>query len=278
MKFLVVILTTILSANAITLNCAFSEIFSTTLRFFSYSCFNPVLSNSDENQIVTAVNGEHLGGRNNDDVLGLYLLFNYNLPFFPKGIENFFPNLNLLIINTTTITTLDGDELKPFNKLEFFGFHRFNLERVPGNLFKSTPMISRIMLNNNNIKHVDKDLFDGLEHLEVVDFRFNYCIDQRANNIAEIPSLVETLSANCTVTKERSCGDINETVCFLEEQNRSLISSVKDLTSKNKEITGKLVELSEENTKMSIILVKILNGVLELQNRIQQYERRAMLI
>lgn len=276
MKFLVIILATILSVNAITFNCAFSEVFSTTLRFFSYSCFNPVLSNANESQIVTAVNGEHFGGRTNDDVLGLYLLFNYQLPFFPKGIEKFFPNLSFLIINTTTITTLNGDELMPFNKLEMFAFHRLNLERVPGNLFKSTPLMSRILLSNNNIKHVDENLFDGLEHLEVVDFRFNYCIDQRANNVDEIPSLLENLKASCTVSEKTTCGDMHETICHLEDQNVYLISSVQDLTSKNARITEKLQQLTEENSKIWLILNEILKGVLDLKNRPKLFERFAI--
>lgn len=271
MKILLIFLATLLSANAIIFNCAFSEVFSTTLRFFSYSCFNPILSNTNGSYRVTAVNGIHFGGRTNEDVKGLYLLFNYHLPIFPRDIENFFPNLNLLIINTTTITTLDGTELVPFNNLELFAFHRLNLERVPGSLFRTTPKMARILLSNNNIKHVDDDLFDGLEYLEIVDFRSNYCIDHRADNKTEISLLIETLKANCSVpevtTEDPSCGgDMHATICILEDQNKNLITSVQDLTTKNEIITEKLLELSEANAKMWLVLNEILKAVLELQS------------
>lgn len=240
MKFLILIFATISAINSLTLDCPFETLNWANYLGEGYTCYTPKLSNIAENQRITAVTGTHETGKNNTNVKVLNISFNTNLTYFPRGIENFFPNLIAIFISHTNITAINGDELLPFPKLTHFQIAvNPHFERVPGNLFSNNPLLQVISFYKNNIKHVGEGIMNGLNSLRWIEFNRNYCINQLAYP-KDVPTLVEFLRNNCTdiypppttTTPAPICGDVNEVVCRLEQQNKFLIEKISSLENK----------------------------------------------
>lgn len=94
----------------------------------------------------------------------------------------------------------------------------------------------------------------------MLDFRGNPCASGFAINRTAIANLVETIQVNCvdihetTTTEGPSCGDLNEVVCHLQEQNQLLLQQ-------NVEIKEKLNELSQQHSEIKQTLDEILRQV-----------------
>lgn len=114
----------------------------------TYSCYK--LSVSNESETLSSVNGIHMNGKSNHDVGFLWLESALEFTKFPRGIENFFPNLIALGVQLGYISSLIGDELLPFSNLTWFVLNHNTVERIPGNLFASTPKVRSVWFNNNN--------------------------------------------------------------------------------------------------------------------------------
>lgn len=106
-------------------------------------------------------------------------------------MENFFPNLEALQLWSTGLSTLTGDELVPWVNLFWFQlYYSPRFERIPGNLFDSTPLMKHIGFHANNIKHVGENFLSNQPNLIFLSFGRNYCVNQTAyNNYTEIQSL-----------------------------------------------------------------------------------------
>lgn len=199
MKLLLIILAIFATSRALTFNCEFRIApygdFPTV-----YSCDNAIISNIREGEVLTAVYGVHMRGKSNDDVKGFVTRNLPHLTFFPRAMENFFPNLEGISITHSNIHTLAGDEL-PFPNLYFFDFSwNRNLERIGGNLFDTTPQMVLILFGENNIKFVGENFMSNLiyEDWLYLDFLQNYCINQFANTVPNIQALIKNLRTNCT--------------------------------------------------------------------------------
>lgn len=301
MKSLILIFAIISATNAITFNCTFQFVATTNLPS-TYTCNNAIVSNVEDGAYLRGVYGQHESGKSDSDVKYLFILHVTHLAVFPRGIENFFPNLEAIYIGNSSITSLSGDELEPFGNLFWLSFSRnADFERIPGNLFNSNPLMRHIQFYDNNIKHVGVNLFSSLTNLIFLDFRFNYCVHKWvSNNTAEIQVLINHLSTNCTdieitttttpltttlsttpmttTTEQSSCGDTNEIICDLQEQNQILIETnaemkeeIMNLNSKIDDMSTsmeeKFNELSQENAQMKQKLDEVLEGILELSTR-----------
>lgn len=308
MKFLFLLLTFTPSSLAIVLNCTFQlAIFDQLPQ--SYSCYEPILSNIGQSEQITAVFGNHLSGHTNDDVDLLWINNVHSLTYFPRGAENFFRNLKAIGIRNSNIENLIGDELDHFEKLVWFVLNYNLFERVPGDFFSGTPNLRALWLNNNRIKHVGESLLNSLQFLNYTNFYENYCINEAATSFEQMPRLIENLSNNCTdfelttaestttttTTEYPSCGNSNEIICNLQEQNEILIQKneelnfkidemslnleevvnsnnqmnqiMQEMTMQNEAMNQKLIQLSQENNQIKKMLDDVLEGILELSTR-----------
>ena len=267
MKSLIFILSIISTVRAVTFNCEFRFVESLNL-FSTYSCDDPIVSNVNESENLTAVSGTHMSGKTNNDVKGLFINHVPHLTFIPRGIENFFPNLQALGSFNTSISTLNGDELEPFTNLYWFRFVNIHgFERVPGNLFSSNPSMRHVDFSNNNIKHVGENFLNNNTNMIRLEFDNNYCVNQSAK-YTSIPPLIDHLRTNCTdievTTEEPSCGDFNEIICELQEQNLILMAKNEEMKEEIQVLNTKVDEMS---TNMDKKLDEVLEGILELSTR-----------
>lgn len=292
MKLPIFILAIISTAHAVIFDCFFTHL--TTVNLSStYSCYQPSLANINESEYLTAVYGQHSIGKSNVDVKGLIIDDIISLTYFPKSIEAFFPNLVAIRIRDTGIRALSGHELDPWVDLFWFKFqHNRNVVRLPPNLFDSTPQLKYIDFYNNNIKHVGEDVFSSLTNITLMDFRYNHCVNQLANNPVQFQALINHLRTNCTdiddstttqsttisTTEEPSCGNSDEIICNLQVQNEALMAmnlemkvEINELRiemgDKLAELSNQNSQLSQENVEIKQKLDEVIAGILELSTR-----------
>lgn len=222
-KFILLLIYIKSTVNSIEINCNYSIERSTKFGD-KYICFAK-LTKLNYNQSVEAVSGEHLDGKSNDDVDGVAFVSNLILNFIPQGLEKFFPELNVLGIIVHNITELKGNEFKNYTKLRNFMIQRGPLERISGNLFEFTPLLSSAGFMFNRIKFMSQNFLSSLKKLSTINFTENECIKDynEANTPEEIEKLVIELQEKCLevdeikTEKPVTLEDLNEEIKKMKE-------------------------------------------------------------
>lgn len=268
--FLIYLLTTICSTNAIIIDCEFvtGGVNSGNVSLFEdYTCWVTGMNLSDNATHVTGYTGTHWTGYTNALVKGLFLIENcpsINLAVFPKKISSIFSNLQAFFIDDCGIENVDGNELDDFTNLRLFILQKSLINRIPGNFFSANPYVRYIEFSDNPIERVGRGLLDNLTRLEKVWFIRNTCINKSATNSSLIPALIETLNDNCEDFEETtslasttvsmsttplSCevGDIIDLVCGQEE-------SLAELQVKNGALEIEINSLKAENAEINALI------------------------
>jgi hypothetical protein len=197
----------------------------------------------------------------------------HNLTFIPKGILNVFPNATNLYFAGCAIATLNSDDLEDIPTLEIFVIYNGDIEHVPGDFFVSTPNIKVAAFYVNKIQQVGEGLFENLQSLERVDFRYNSCINERAWNASQIPGLIENLRLKCpeietttlsttistttlSTTEAPRCSidDFEDFVCGLDEEIENLKETDEILESKVENLT---TNLSDQNVEIESLKAQV---------------------
>lgn len=147
--------------------------------------------------MVTSVTGVHESGKSNMDVLHFdsqNKIFNY----FPQNLNNFFGNINHILIYSANISTLTKKDLQQFgSKLQKFWFYKNQLEVLEADLFEDTPNIEWIYLDENKLKFVERGTFVKLQKLSQFYCRKNPCHNGGASTRSSVISLTEQIENNC---------------------------------------------------------------------------------
>jgi hypothetical protein len=149
------------------------------------------------NNFITEVSGTHENGQSNDDVTVLWL-YDTRCTFFPQNIESFFPNLESIQIVNASLSEIHGDDLKPHIDMQFLMLTNNLLETVEKNLFEHNKRLKLIDLSNNRIKFVDVSAFDGLSELAFLYFYGNPCRDDAAQDDKnDVQRLITEICCSC---------------------------------------------------------------------------------
>ncbi|KAG5668281.1 hypothetical protein PVAND_016228 [Polypedilum vanderplanki] len=207
--------------------CEFEKVKYSTVGSVYQCTTHYVKTSSDET--ITGVIGSHLSGYTNSDVESIVIYGDHKLPFFPRGIKNFFPYIKALFIDGTTMDALYGDELDEFSDLKIFWFEWSYLTTISSKLFEKTPKIADIEFNFNKIERVGKDLFTNVNitQLESLYFLYNRCINQKGRNLHEIFSLINELKENCPFDDDFSVTTNIATTTFADKTTTSSATALK---------------------------------------------------
>jgi Leucine-rich repeat (LRR) protein len=127
---------------------------------------------------------DHVFGKSDEDVEALFFTF-CEFSYVPQGFSNFFPNLKLLSIFDTKIKGICRNDLKEYKKLQYLFMMKTDIKHIPVDLFADNPGLIRISFNGSQIKTIEPNAFDQLQHLKLLDLRDNPCIDMCFNSNEE---------------------------------------------------------------------------------------------
>lgn len=151
---------------------------------------------------VTQILGDHMLGRRNAEVEAFRMLNNDLVSMLPRNIESFFPNLLVLDLRRSGLTSITAEDLSHWPDLSVFFAGSNEIEEIDGDLFQNSPRLSWIDFFNNLISNIGVNLLSNLNELTYVDFGHNPCINIWANTPEGIENLKAQLLAQCPPTVE----------------------------------------------------------------------------
>jgi hypothetical protein len=158
------------------IKCEFAP--NTWPTFFKvYECkVTSEFSVTSPHQIISSISGSHETQKTNDDVTAFYV---NNLPceFFPIGLENFFTNIEVIVLSNTGMKSLTNADLQPFPKLKFFVATGHEIKSIQSDLFFGNKNLQVLGFNDGMLEYVGRNLLTHLKNLYSVDFNKNVCID-----------------------------------------------------------------------------------------------------
>lgn len=191
------------TVEAFTIHCTFLNAVWPSLGL-SYTCrVHRSLRVTSPNQLPTSVRGIHLAGRSNANVRMINFDDIDDLTVIPRGLSQFFPNLQGIRIHDSDVRIINGNELNEYINLRWFSLYDSYASRIPGNLFSSNANMIYVSFDGNYIREVGEDLFNPIRNVRSMDyigFLFNICINQAATTPDGIDRLLVDLKARCSDT------------------------------------------------------------------------------
>ncbi|CRK91140.1 CLUMA_CG004826, isoform A [Clunio marinus] len=199
-RFIFVIILLCSTAQSLEFECFFYKINSSIIGEL-YNCDATVIHTGNPN-VLEAVRGNHSAGLNNYLVQSINMNdYSHQLRQLPSNIYQFFPSLVEINVRNSGLMSITADDLQPFPLLFVLGVTDNNITHLDGNLFQHTPNLRMVNFMNNRIETVGPGLLDGLEPLRqlgsAVIFWNNVCIDESAFYREDIEALIQTLETNC---------------------------------------------------------------------------------
>src|SRR5690349_21755102 len=139
-----------------------------------YSCDAKILQYGQEIEKVTEVLSSHMKGQSNLSVK-LLNIEKQSYGKIPKGITDFFPNLEGLLVQDCELRNISRSDLKTFPKIKYLTLMGNQIDHLDNDLFSSTPNLVFINLAWNLIKSIGADVFTSLRYLQSVSLYRNPC-------------------------------------------------------------------------------------------------------
>lgn len=198
----IVLLAIVSSISGVKIQCMYEQMaWGTTNVGIFYTCRGTVIS-WENPKVVTEITGYHFPGKKNADVTAINIGGSLLLSTVPRGIETFFPYLQVFQWKPTNevygnITTVDSSIFKPFPNLLIIAIQYNKLKNLDGNLFQYTRKVKELYLGGNLLEHAGYDLLTGLNDLVYVQIHGNTCINFVANSPQTIKDLKAQLPIKC---------------------------------------------------------------------------------
>lgn len=97
--------------------------------------------------------------------------------YFLKGIEKILENIMMFRIKSCRLLEIHQSDLKPFTKLVFINLGNNEIKILEKGLFDFNLDLQVVGFESNKIVHIDSNIFDNLLNLDHFWFEENPCID-----------------------------------------------------------------------------------------------------
>lgn len=210
-----------------------------------YTC-KPNVTNSGRLDFLTEVRGNHLQGKEHENVEAIYVLAQI-LHFLPSNLASYFPNLRAIWCYESKLLEISAENLRPFPNLMELGVRTNQLESIDGDLFKHSPKLKWIYFSDNQIQHVGYDLLTDSKDLQAAIFERNPCINANAQGQIAIQELNKLLPIKCRCEIKCSIGtDVKNMMIKMEILEESNIQDKKQMTEMMIIFEERLVELEKQ--------------------------------
>lgn len=162
----------------------------------SYTCVANVRFDDGDERNVSQVSQNHIDGLSNEKVKALQI-DHQGLLHMPRGVEQFYSNLQTLRIFYTLISEISSEDLK-LSQLEMLAVHDTLIRTLSGDLFQHTPKLSVINFSNSRISHIGLNVLRSMYKFKSVYLKNNVCVNVKAENDMEaVAEIINTLAIDC---------------------------------------------------------------------------------
>lgn len=121
----------------------------------------------------------------------------------PRGIRNFFPNLEALEMVATRLREITWEDFEGLHRLKSLNFKGNKLQTLDGSTFQSLPQLHTISLSHNPLRHINLDTFNKSRKLKAIYLKNTSCIDQdKEGSTKEIKKYLDLLQIRCPPSLE----------------------------------------------------------------------------
>jgi len=150
------------------INCNFGIVTFYDENLFTCSIKDQKIPESCEFKII----GQLEGRKTTEDVLCVEFE-NCTVTKIPQGLTKIFPNMNILRIFNSKLKDICKNDLVEYNNFKRFHFDQNELKFLPGNLFEGFKNLELISFWGNKLKVIEPNILDGLDKLKYVNFQGN---------------------------------------------------------------------------------------------------------
>lgn len=149
------------------------------------------------NRNVTGLSGTSKAGKMPSDVQSL-IIRDRTCQYFPRQLEKFMPNLEMVVIERSGLKEIQSNDLKPLKKLRFLYLSSNNLEILEDHLFEENSRLEIVNIDSNSIHAIGFSILKPLTSLKEISFLNNRCINESASNSTAIAKLKKSIVVKCS--------------------------------------------------------------------------------
>jgi hypothetical protein len=227
MKCLVILITLIIihEGQSVMLDCQYANDREWGYQCYTYKTFTIT---SENNREIFEVKGQHLSGKNNDDVK-VFHSRGKKVNFIPQSLTKFFKNIDFIAIVSADLREITKNDLKEFGRnLKGLNLSGNKIRVIEGDLFEFNPNLEWIRLTFNSIVHIDSGAFKGLAKLHTLFLVGNPClinVSNIENDRLKVLALIQNV--------ENSCKDLTRTTTTTHPS--STINAIERITKTTSE-------------------------------------------
>ncbi|XP_070504578.1 protein roadkill-like [Chironomus tepperi] len=178
--------------------------------------------------------GTHKSASRGNEHVDCALFADCKLTKVPQGLTRIFPNLKVLYIQYSGLTTITKSDLAEYKNLERIYINLTSIKFLPGDLFDGFKNLEAIGFNDNKLELIEPNILDGLDNLKHVNFEDN-------PNYTKCYSQFKDCSPNATLEEVKD----ELMVKFCKEFPKTTKDLLK-VKEENKNLKGKNAELNAE--------------------------------
>lgn len=166
-----------------------------------YSCYVDEISITEINIEIIGFKGEHKPGKTNDDIVGIWIS-NTIVEYFPRNLQKFFPNMQIVTITRCGLKEISRDDLAGLKKVVVIDLRGNKLMALPDDLFVGMPKLSKINFNENQIEFASSKLLEpiiknGIENFKLQNNKSIDALYEKSNRRATLEKFMKTIDAKC---------------------------------------------------------------------------------
>lgn len=187
-------------SSSLTLYCDFKE--HQSYWGLKYACVAQNLTTTETDRTITAINGTHIDGKANDDVMKV-LISHQQCPYLPINLAEHFKNLEILYVMHSHVSVLTNKDLGGLTKLKIFDVSYNPIRELHKNYFIGHETIEIVSFYDCNLRYIETGALETLTNLKEGHFQYNECVDFRGDAEMLLPLLIQKLEESCDPANEK---------------------------------------------------------------------------
>ncbi|CRK89898.1 CLUMA_CG003630, isoform A [Clunio marinus] len=149
-------------------------------------------------QEVTSVQGLSVKNKTIKDVEA-FLVYRQNVRIVPDGINKFFPNLKVLVIENSELDSFN--QVNKLKKLKYLNLQYNKIEALYNDSFYGLQKLEKIFMSGNKIRKIETETFSNLMNLKLLSLNDNMLHKINENLFRSNPMLASLRFSNNQLNK-----------------------------------------------------------------------------